>query len=93
MTMDGHAQRNALTAAEQAIRALGGANAAKARANAAKAAELDQAGVFAALPDAVGRAAVDLETSGTIGEAAWRAVEDAVGPGPLMFLVEEVRGG
>jgi hypothetical protein len=49
--------------------------------------------VFAALPDAVGRAADDLETSGTVGEAAWRAVEDAVGPGPLMFLVEEVRRG
>jgi hypothetical protein len=92
MTVDGKKQRNALTAAEQALRALGAGNPDRARANAAKAAELDQIGAFAGFPPAIEDAADRIETEMEIPDATWDALADAVGPGPLAFLVTELRG-
>ena len=91
MTVDGRSQRNAFTAAERAVRALGNGDGARATKNAAKAAELDQIGLFAGLPEAVGMAAEQLAASGAVDDAAWDALADAVGPGPLAFLIDEVR--
>lgn len=91
MTVEGKSQRNALTAAERAVRALGSGEGQRAAKNAAKAAELDQIGLFARLPEAVGMAAEQLAASGAVDDSAWDALADAVGPGPLAFLIDEVR--
>lgn len=90
---DGKRQRNALTAAERAIRALGNGKGDRAMSNARKAADLDQIGLYAALPGAIDAAAAQLETSGAVDEDGWNAVANAVGAGPLEFLVTEVRDG
>ncbi|HKX74125.1 MAG TPA: hypothetical protein VJR05_01940 [Acidimicrobiia bacterium] len=90
--MDGHRQRQALTAAERAIEALGHKDGAGARMAIATALERDQAGLFAAMADAVQLAATQLEVEGEISAAAWDMLADAVGPGPLQGLVEAVRG-
>jgi cobalamin biosynthesis protein CobD/CbiB len=90
--VDGHLQRQALTAAERAIEALGRGDAAGARMAVAAAVERDQVGLFAALADAVHLAAAELERDGEISAAAWDHVADAVGPGPLQGLVEQARG-
>lgn len=89
---DGKQQRRALTAAERALAALGKGNGERAVGAAAKAAELDQLGVFAALPGAVATAAADVDSGGTVSPATWDSLEDAVGPGPLQFLIRELRG-
>ena len=89
--IDGKKQRNALTGAEQALRALGAGDGDRARKNAAKAAELDQVGAYADLVAAVDDAAADLEGGGEVSAASWDAVAEAVGAGPLSFLVEEMR--
>jgi len=91
MILDGKRQRNALTAAENAIRALGG-DPDRARKTAAKAAELDQIGAYTDFVPAIERAATEL-TLGGISVGAWEALVDAVGPGPLAALVDEVRAG
>jgi predicted outer membrane protein len=90
--MDGHLQRQALTAAEHAIEALGRGDPAGARQAVATAVERDQVGVFARLADAVHLAATELESDDVISAAAWDQLADAVGPGPLQGLVEQVRG-
>lgn len=90
--MDGKKQRNALTAAEQAIRALAIGDGDRARLNSAKAADLDQIGLFAALPGAVADGAAQIDAEGAVAPSAWDAVAAAVGPGPLQHLVSEVRG-
>ena len=89
--MDGQAQRQALTAAERAIEALGRKDPAGARSAVATAVERDQIGLFASLADAVYLAASELETDGEIAPSTWNVVADAVGPGPLQGLVEQVR--
>lgn len=89
--MKGESQRRALTAVEQAIRALGAGDADRARAAAARAVELDQLGVYAHLGQAVGLAAADLEAGGTVSDPAWDAIAAAVGPGPLAIEVETLR--
>ena len=89
--MDGQAQRQALTAAERAIEALGRQDPAAARSAIATAVERDQVGLFAGLADAVYLAASELEADGEISVATWDTVADAVGPGPLQGLVEQVR--
>ncbi len=89
--MDGQAQRQALTAAERAIEALGRGEPAAARSAVATAVERDQVGLFARLADAVYLAASELENEGEISPATWNVVADAVGPGPLQGLVEQVR--
>jgi hypothetical protein len=88
MELDGQRQRNALTAAERALVSLTDGDAHRARLNADKAAELDQVGVYAALPGAVAAVAADLEKSGSIGVEARRVLHDAVPPGPLHALLE-----
>ncbi len=90
--MDGQQQRQALTAAERAIEALGRGDPAGARMAVAAAVERDQVGAFARLADAVYLAASELEEDGEIGEATWNQLADAVGPGPLQALVEQMRG-
>jgi hypothetical protein len=90
--MDGHLQRQALTAAERAIEALGRRDGAAARMAVAQAVERDQVGLFGSLADAVDLAASQLEQDGVISEATWNQLADAVGPGPLEGLVESARG-
>lgn len=90
--MEGQLQRQALTAAERAIEALGRKDHAGARTAIATAMEKDQVGLFAALADAVQLAASELEQSGELSESTWNTLADAVGPGPLQGLVESVRG-
>ena len=92
MTLDGQRQRKALTAAEQAIQALAAGQGERAAGAAGRAAELDQVGAFAALPDAVAAAAADLAGAGAVSEASWDGLADAVGPGPLAAAVAEARG-
>ncbi len=87
MALDGQRQRNALTAAEKALAALASGDAARATRNAATAAELDQIGVFAALPEAVAAAASDLAAAGTVGEGARTLLRAALPAGPLKGLV------
>ncbi len=90
--MDGHLQRQALTAAERAIEALGRKDPGGARSAVATAVEKDQVGLFGALADAVHLAATELEQNGELTEATWNTLADAVGPGPLQGLVESLRG-
>lgn len=91
MEFDGKKQRNALTAAENAVRALASGSADRATANARRAAELDQIGAYAGLAEAVVGAASDLDDAGPTA-AQWDAVAEQLEPGPLSFLVEELRG-
>lgn len=89
--LDGKRQRNALTAAERALRALGTGKGERAIRSAAKAAELDQLGLFSDLPGNVEEAVDDLSRDDRVGDASWDRLEAAVGPGPLQFLIREVR--
>lgn len=89
--MDGRRQRNALTAAEQAIVALAAGDASRASDSAASAASLDQIGVYAGLPDAVAAAAAHLEQAGSLGGAEWERLRAALPPGPLQALVDAHR--
>ncbi|MEX2280224.1 MAG: hypothetical protein WEA76_09060 [Acidimicrobiia bacterium] len=89
--MDGQKQRQALTAAERAVEALGRGDASAARMAVSTAVERDQIGLFASLADAVYLAATQLEADGEISAATWNQVADAVGPGPLQALVEQFR--
>lgn len=89
--MDGQAQRQALTAAERALEALGRKDAGGARSAVATAVERDQIGLFAALADAVYLAASELESDNEITPATWDVLADAVGPGPLQGVVEQIR--
>ncbi len=88
MTFDGKKQRNALTAAENALRALAGGNVGRAKTNATRAAELDQLGVYGGFADVVERIAQEAPPT----EAQWDAIAAAVEPGPLTFLIDELRG-
>lgn len=90
--MDGKLQRQALTAAERAIEALGRRDPAGARMAVAVAVERDQIGAFSQLADAVYLAATHLEAEDEIDQSTWNTLADAVGPGPLQALVEQVRG-
>jgi hypothetical protein len=90
--MDGHLQRQALTAAEHAIEALGRRDPGAARSAVATAVERDQVGMFARLADAVYLAASRLDSDDEIDAATWNTLADAVGPGPLQWLVEQARG-
>lgn len=90
---DGKRQRNALTGAEQALRALGSGNAERARKSAQKAADLDQVGLYTGLTEVVDTAASHLDRGEAIPESAWEAIGDVVGAGPLQGLVAEVRDG
>ncbi len=88
---DGHKQRRALTAAEQALRALGAGDGAKARQTAAKAADLDQIGLYAGFTAAVAPLADRLETGEAIDDAGWDSLVAVLGAGPLSGLIDELR--
>ena len=86
--VDGRRQRNALTAAEQAVMALRAGDAAQAERAAERAAELDQIGVFADLPAAVTHATGELDR-GTLSDTDWERIAAALPPGPLRALAVE----
>jgi hypothetical protein len=90
--VDGKRQRNALTAAERSLQALGAGNSDRAARSAAKAADLDQLGLFSGLETAVAAAAADLDAAGAVTDSSWDGLEAAVGPGPLQFQIKELRG-
>ncbi len=89
--MDGQSQRQALTAAERALEALGRKDPSAARTAVATAMERDQIGLFSSLADAVYLAATELERDEEISESTWNQLADAVGPGPLAGIVEQIR--
>ncbi len=89
---DGQKQRRALTAAEQALRALGAGNAAKARRTAAQAADLDQIGIYSGLDTAVAPLADRLDRGEAIDDAGWDGLVAVLGVGPLSGLIDELRG-
>lgn len=89
---DGQKQRSALTAAEQALRALGAGDAGKARQRAAKAGELDQIGVYDEFLAAVEPLAASLDDGASIDNEAWDGLAAALGMGPLGGLIDEMRG-
>ena len=91
MAFDGKKQRNALTAAENALRALADGNRKRALANASRAAELDQIGVYTDLAGAVTDIVDELDDGARPNAAAWDRVAATLDAGPLMFLVEELR--
>lgn len=90
--LDGKRQRNALTAAERSLEALGAGDGQRAIRVVGKAFDLDQLDLFTALPAAVATAANDLTTSGKVEAGTWDTLETAVGPGPLQYLIQEMRG-
>ncbi len=89
---DGEKQRRALTAAEQALRALGNGDAAKARSRAARAAELDQIGTYASFVDSLAPLADQIEAGEAISDAGWDHLANSLGMGPLSGLIDELRG-
>lgn len=91
--MDGHQQRRALTAAEQAVKALVDGDPARAEEAAARAAELDQVGAFAGLVAAVAEAAAEIVAAGTVSRAGWLRLSAALGPGPLQAVADQAAEG
>lgn len=91
MPNPGRLQRQALTAAERAVEALGRGDPVSARMAVSTALDRDQTGMYVGLADAVDLAAGMLERDRPISEGAWSHLADAVGPGPLQALVEAVR--
>ena len=91
MTLDGHRQRRAFSAAEQALSALEVGDAAAAQRAATEAATLDQIGAFSQLVGAVELATADLAATGRVGDSAVSALLEAVGLGPLTARVEGLR--
>lgn len=89
--MDGHQQRQALSAAERSLEHLASGRHDDARRAAARAAELDQVEAFAGLPDALGHVADDIERQQQITMEHFRALEAVIGPGPLAALLEPLR--
>lgn len=90
--MDGQRQRNALTAAEKALRSLGERHPFRAKRNAFQAVDLDQVGAFDGLPNAVEMAIHDIEQRGRVTSDGWDRLAAVVGPGPLQALIDELRG-
>ncbi|MEX1208411.1 MAG: hypothetical protein WD652_05890 [Acidimicrobiia bacterium] len=86
--MDGHQQRRALTAAEQALQALKDGDPAKASEAAERAAELDQVGAFTGLVEAVDSAATEIDTAGAVSRSAWQRLSATLGPGPLQAVAD-----
>lgn len=89
--MDGHKQRQALTAAERAIEHLVAGKPDDAERASQRASELDQIGIFASLVVAVAGAAGDLRTGVRVSESHLAGLHAAVGVGPLSQLVDQLR--
>jgi hypothetical protein len=83
MANDGQRQRRALSAAEQALRALTDGDGERARRAAAEALQLDTIGAYRSLSGAVGVAADELDETGAVSPATWGVIARALGPGPL----------
>jgi hypothetical protein len=75
--------------AEDSITAIGTGDVAMARTCIAQACDVDPA--LAPMADAVYLACSELEGDGKVSIAAWDALGDAVGPGPLQAVVEANR--
>ncbi len=75
--------------AEDAITAIGGRDAPTARTCIAQACEVDRS--LASLADAIYLACSELESDGSVSTATWNTLGDAVGPGPLLAVVEANR--
>ena len=91
MRNPGRLQRQALTATERAIEALGRGDPVSARMAISTALDKDQTGMYVGVADAVDVAAGMLEREEQITDGAWGHLADTVGPGPLQALVEAVR--
>ena len=83
MTIDGQRQRRALTAVEQALRALEAGDGVRAGIAAAEAAALDQVGAYRGFVDAVAVGIGDLEIGGEVTAPSWATIAAVLGPGPL----------
>lgn len=91
--MDGHKQRQALSAAERALKLLSSPETAgRAQSAASKAEELDQIALFAGLAEAVAQAAREVQSDGGVNEATRGTLLTVVGPGPLEPLVAQIPG-
>lgn len=88
---DGQKQRRALNAAENTLRALAEGNAGQARKAAAKAAELDQIGIYSDFAEAVIPLAERLHLGEAVDDSGWNTLVDTLGIGPLSGLVDELR--
>ncbi len=89
--MDGHKQRQALTAAERSIAHLVAGRPEEAERAAQRADELDQIGSFSNLVTAVGAAAADVRDAGRVQAEHVENLLLAVGAGPLAELVRQLR--
>jgi chitodextrinase len=74
---------------EEAILALASNDVGSARTFIAQACEADPG--LARLADAVYLACAELESDGVVSTATWNTLGDAVGPGPLLEVVESNR--
>jgi hypothetical protein len=90
--VDGQKQRQALSAVEQALRALIDDDGDRARRGAQRAVELDQVGAFDGLEGLVAIAAGDIEATGAVTVASWQSLAEALGPGPLGALAAAQAG-
>jgi hypothetical protein len=74
---------------EEAIRALARKDVAGARTAVAEAHDADHS--LGAVADAIYFACWQIEEDGLVTTSAWNTLADAVGPGPLLSVVEESR--
>lgn len=88
---DGQKQRSALTAAEQALRALASGQSEKARQSAAKAADLDQVGLYGGFVAVLEPLAKRLDAGVQVDDAGWDSLASSLGMGPLAALIDELR--
>jgi hypothetical protein len=79
----GRQQREAVNAIERAIKGIKANKADAVRKAAATIQDLDRAGLYPGLADALTKAADEIATNGSASPEAVTAVADALGPGPL----------
>lgn len=77
--------------AEEAIRALGRRDAPLARTSVSQAYDFDHK--LGALADVVYLACSEIDDDGKVATATWNTLADAVGPKPLLAVVEASRSG
>jgi len=93
MTFDGQQQRKALTALERTVDALGKGDSVSAVRAARRAADLDQLGVFASLPETVSSITDHSDEGSQVPVELWDELMATVGPGPVAAVVEQLRAG
>lgn len=79
----------AMAFVEEAIRALARRDVAGARTAVAEAYDVDHS--LGAVADAIYFACWQIEEDGRVTTATWNTLADAVGPGPLLTVVEQSR--